>query len=32
MFVLDMPGIMVPRVDNIETGLKLALTEQAGAW
>eukprot|EP00946_MAST-07B_sp_MAST-7B-sp1_P004239 g4239.t1 len=26
VFVLDTPGIMVPRVDNIETGLKLALT------
>lgn len=26
VFVLDTPGIMVPRVDNVETGLKLALT------
>jgi ribosome biogenesis GTPase A len=26
VFVLDTPGIMVPRVDDVETGLKLALT------
>jgi ribosome biogenesis GTPase A len=26
IFVLDTPGIMVPRIDNIEVGLKLGLT------
>lgn len=26
VYVLDTPGILVPNIDNIDTGLKLALT------
>jgi len=26
VYVLDTPGVLVPNIDNIETGLKLALT------